>query len=224
MKKITSITLLALIGFASSAFRSSLSSDNTPFEGIITYGIDASDPQAAAAIGTSLILYIKGDKTKEIQSGMITQMTFEDASKPNDPVVLISCTGSRYLLKKDPDAAPDTASPVITYEDGTKKIAGYMCNKAEISSKEDGQAIKATVYYCSDMVTSPIKVGVFKGLKGMPLEYSFTQQGVSITYKATKVKAQSLDDAEFTPHISGYKPMTQGEIMQDIQENMRNNH
>jgi GLPGLI family protein len=214
---------LVLLGFASSAFKTFQLPDNKPFEGIITYGIDVSEPSAASLIGSSLTVYIKGDKNKEIQNGIPAEMTFEDASKPNASVTLLTYMGSKYLLKNDPsDSVPVT--PVITYEDGSKKIAGYMCNKAEISTKEGNQALKGTVYYCADLVNGPVKAGMFKGLKGMPLEYTFTVQGITITYKANKVKAQALGDDEFTPHTSGYKPMTQDEVMQDIQENMRNSH
>jgi GLPGLI family protein len=105
--------------------------------------------------------------------------------------------------------------------DDTKKIAGYVCHKAEMTITVQEQSSTTTVYYTEELVTEPIKGGMFKGLKGFPLEYSMPRGGVMVTYSATKVSKESLTDDTFKAHVSGYKPMTYEEIMADVQKNMQ---
>ena len=220
MKKITLITLLAIAGFSFSAFMKAQTQATSPFEGVITYSISTDNDQAAQMVGTSATFYIKGDKTKQVKDGMFSTMVFEDNNKPNHPVILISAMGNKYLLKNDTTKV-DTATPVIKYIDGTKKIAGYMCSKAEVTTTMKGESVTAIVYYTADIVIKQSKNDPFRGLKGFPLEYSVSQQGVQITYSATKVKQQTLTDDVFIPHTSGYKVMTEDEIKEDIQEKMQ---
>jgi GLPGLI family protein len=223
MKKITFVASLAIIGFGVSAFVvPNASTDGVAFEGIVTYSINADDPQVAAMAGTSMKEYVKGDKRKIVQEGVFAnKMIFMDINKPNEPVVLIDAAGSKYQLKNDTTKKEDdTITPQIKYLDGTKKIAGYSCKKAEMTITLQGQSITSAVYYTEELVSAPIKGGMFKGLKGFPLEYSLSQQGVTITYSATKVSKETLTDDVFKAHTSGYKLMTGEEIQADIQKNM----
>jgi GLPGLI family protein len=222
MKKIALIASLAIIGFSVTAFIvPKISTDGGDFEGVITYEISVSDPQYAPMVGTSLKQYIKGTKSKQVQDGMFAKMVFNDYSKPNSQIILIDAMGSKYLVKLDTTKKDaDTITPNIKYVDGTKKIAGYTCKKAEVTATVQDQSITTTVYYTEDIVTDPKHVS-FKGLKGFPLEYSVSAQGINITFSATKVSKESLPDDTFKAHVSGYKLMTQEEIMADVQKNMQ---
>lgn len=223
MKKITFIASLAIIGFAATAFVSpKISGDGDKFEGVITYSINVSDPQYAPMVGSSLKEYIKGTKIKQVQDGMFSKMVFTDMNKPNDKTVLIDAMGSKYLVKIDTaKKEDDTITPAIKYIDETKKIAGYTCHKAEVTVTVQDQSVTTTVYYTEDIVTEKNDASGFKGLKGFPLEYSISQQGLNVTFSATKVSKESLPDDTFKPHTSGYKLMTQEEIMADVQKNMQ---
>lgn len=212
MKKITFLASIAIVGFAVSAFVSpNLSDDKGEFEGVVTYSINVSDPQYAPSVGNSLKVYIKGSKSKTVQEGGFTKMSFGDTNKPNNQVTLIDIMGSKYLIKND-TTKKDTSTPVVKYEDATKKIAGYACHKAEVTTTVQGQAVTVTVYYTEDIVSKTNNYGSFKGLKGFPLEYAASQSGITVTYTATKVSKESLTDDIFKPHVSGYKPVTAEEL------------
>lgn len=211
---------LAAIGFAVTAF---VAPKTTPgdqnFEGIVTYSISVDNPQMAAFVGSSMKVYMKGSKTKTIQDGMITKTIFSDHGTTDEPTVLLDAMGGKYQVKNDPkkDAEKD---PDIKYVDGTKTVAGYTCHKAEITITDpQGQPATSEVYYTEDIVTPPAKSGPFKSLKGFPLEFSTTQQGVKASITATKIDKQSVSDDTFTVP-SGYKLMTMDEIKADIQKNM----
>jgi len=222
MKKTLAVLSLAIIGVAATAFvEPKTTMDNTAFEGIITYSIDVSEPQAAPMVGSTLTVYIKGDKLKKDKDGMFAQLEFDDANKPNKPIILINAMGSKYLVKIDTTKI-DTATPQITYENDTKKIAGYVCNKAELKTTIQGEPFSTTIYYCADLVSHPIKTGPFKGLKGMPMEYTIPGPGFTMTFTATKVKKQDLTDDIFIAHTSGYKLMTMDEIRADMMQNSQN--
>ncbi len=219
MKKLVVIASLASIGFAVSAFvapRATPGNDN--FEGVVTYSISVDNPQMAAFVGSSMTQYVKGSKTKTLQDGMISKTIFSDRSTTDEPIVLLDAMGNKYQVKNDPTKKADK-DPMIKYMDDTKTILGYTCHKAEITATDaQGQAITSEVYYTEDIVTPIAKSGPFKLLKGFPLEYSMSQQGVKVSITATKVDKQSLKDDTFTVP-SGYKLMTMEEIRADIQKN-----
>jgi GLPGLI family protein len=221
MKKIVATAFLTVIGFAVTVVGQA-KTDGSNFEGIVTYSINASDPQYSAMVGTSLKQYIKGTKSKQVQDGMFSKMRFDDYSKTNSEIVLIDAMGSKYLLKTDTTKKEaDTAAPDIKYIDGTKKIAGYTCKKAQVTITVQDQTVTTTVYYTEDITIDPKVPLAFKGLKGFPLEYSVSAQGMEITFSASKVSKESIPDDTFKAHVSGYKPMTYEEIMADVQKNMQ---
>jgi len=219
MKKLVVTASLAVVGFAISAFvvpKTTPANDN--FEGVVSYSISVDNPQMAAFIGTSMKVYIKGSKTKTLQDGMVSKTIFADHSTTDAPTILLDAMGNKYQVKNDPNKKEEK-DPAIKYMDSTKTILGYTCHKAEVTATDaQGQTATSEVYYTEDIVTPPAKSGPFKSLKGFPLEYSMSQQGVKVSITATKVDKQSLTDDTFTIP-SGYKLMTMDEIRTDIQKN-----
>lgn len=224
MKKIAIAALLAT-GLAFTAFISpkTFSADNTPFEGVVTYSVSIDNPQAAAMMqNASGTVYIKGDKYKTVMDmGMQKITIIADEKSPDKPVMLIEVMGYKYQLKND-SSKKDDKSPDIKYSDDTKTIAGYVCHKADVTvTDKTGQTYTTTVYYTQEIPCfNDSKNNPFKGLKGFPMEYSMKQQGTTITFSATKVAKQSVPDDTFNVP-SGYKLMTQAEMVQDIQKNMQ---
>jgi GLPGLI family protein len=128
--------------------------------------------------------------------------------------------GNKYQLKTDPAKKKDDTKPVIKYTDETKTVAGYTCHKAEITvTGKDGQSYTTNVYYTEDLPSYSGSRDQFQGLKGFPLEYTMSQQGMNISIAATNVSKQSVTDDTFTVP-SGYKLMTAEEMQADIQKQM----
>ncbi len=221
MKKIGLIASLATIGFAVTAFIVPKASTDSTFEGVITYSISVDNPQMASMMqGSSMKVYIKGDKTKTMMDmGMYKQIVISDRKTPDDPIVLKEVMGNKYQVKND-KTKKDEKDPVIKYSDEIKQIAGYTCHKAEVAISDDqGQPFTSSVYYTTDIPSPEEKEGQFKGLKGFPMEFSVRKQGMNILMTATTVEKKSLTDDIFAVP-SGYKLMTQEEIQADMQKNM----
>jgi len=222
MKKIAITASLAVLGFTITAFVTPKVSGDKPFEGVVTYSVNIDNPQAAAMMqGSSVKVYIKGDKTKTmINMGMQKITIFEDRKNPNNPVKLLEAMDNKYQVKEDPNKKDDAKDPVIKYVDTTKTIAGYTCHKAEVTlTDQQGQSYTSTVYYTEDLPYFTGKKDIFKGLKGFPMEYAMKQQGINISFTATSVDKQAVPDDTFTIP-TGYKLMTMEEIMQDVQKQM----
>lgn len=220
MKKIALVASLATIGFAFSAFIApKASTTDGAFEGVVTYSVNTDNAQATAMVGTSMKVYLKGDKAKTTNDGgMLQQITITDKKTPNDPIMLMEVMGNKYQLKNDKTKKEDTKTPDIKYLDDTKTIAGYLCHKAEITVTEQGQSASMDIYYTEALPAYAGSKGEFKGLKGFPLEYSLKTQGISITFSATKVDKQAVSDDAFAVP-TGYKLMTMEEMQADLQKN-----
>ena len=226
MKKIAFVASLAIIAFAVTAFIApKVSTGGTAFEGVVTYSISVDNPQAATMTqGSSMKVYLKGDKTKTmIDMGMSKQIMITDKKTPDDPIILLEIMGNKYQLKKDKIKKDEAKDPEINYGDETKQIAGYTCHKAQITvTDEQGQATTTDVYYTEALPAYEGKSGQFKGLKGFPLQYAIKQQGMNILMAATSVDKQSVSDDTFTVP-SGYKLMTPEEMQADLQKSMGGN-
>jgi GLPGLI family protein len=221
MKKILAVATLATIGFAVTAFVAPKTSTDSTFEGVVTYSVSVDNPQAASMMqGSSVKVYMKGDKTKTMMDMNISKnIVISDKKTPDDPIILIEVMGNKYQLKND-KTQKDDSKPAIKYTDETKTVAGYVCHKAEITvTGKDGQTYTTNVYYTEDLPSYGGGRDQFKGLKGFPLEYSVKQQGMNISMSATSVVKQSLTDDTFAVP-TGYKLMTAEEMQADIQKNM----
>jgi GLPGLI family protein len=223
MKKIAFVASLAIMGFAVTAFVAPKVSTGDTFEGAVTYSVSVDNPQAASMMqGSTIKTYIKGTKTKTVSDmGIYKSTTIADRGTSDEPIVLVEMMGNKYQIKPDPTKKKEDKDPVIKYTDDTKTIAGYNCQKAEVTiTGDDGQSYTTNVYYTEDIVTPPAKNGQFKGMKGFPLEFSMKQRGMNMAVSATKVDKQSVSDDTFTVP-SGYKLMTREEMQADIQKNMQ---
>jgi GLPGLI family protein len=229
MKKITLVASLATLGFAVMAFiapkgisSGKAGADNT-FEGVITYSISVDNPQMASMMqNATMMVYIKGDKSKVLQDmGMYKTMIFADRKTPDDPIVLKEMMGNKYQIKNDKTKKNDK-DPVIKYTDETKQVAGYNCHKAEVTiTDEQGQSYTSNVYYTEELPYFDDGSSKFKGLKGFPLEFSIKNRGMNFAMAATKVEKKSVPDDTFTIP-TGYKLVTQQEMMEDVQKNASN--
>jgi len=95
-------------------------------------------------------------------------------------------------LKKAVDAQGE---PEITYLEDTKEIAGYECKKAEVTM--DGMETPAIFYYTEKIQAIGLRGMEKLTLKGMPLEYTISAQGLTMTMTAKEIKKEPVSDSSF---------------------------
>jgi len=173
------------------------------FEGKITFQIEYIQlPEEIQGMESMLPktnnLYLRGEQTRseqEVMGGSQAAIA-DDANKT--AVVLMNMMGQKMAVmvsREEIEAAEKESAPTeITYVKETKKIAGYKCSKAEIKNSETGEI--TTIFYTE-------KLGArnhldCKELKGFPLEYESSQNGMKMRMTATSVEKMELEDHLFT--------------------------
>lgn len=157
---------------------------------------------------TEFSFQIKNEKSRmEMSTMMGPAITITD-NKAKTSTVLMNMMGQKMKMTVDFDEAKEMADEAnkqmdIQYVDGTKVIAGYTCKKAIMKiSADDESGVEnegeITFYYTQEI--APIEgmkgfEGV--GLKGMPLEYTINQQGITMMVTATSVEKKSIDESVF---------------------------
>jgi GLPGLI family protein len=116
---------------------------------------------------------------------------------------------------------------MIEYLSDEKKIAGYMCKKANIRySNRNGEEMQQMIWYCPDFMlgnrfrmSSMMRMATVPGmqkLKGFPMEYEIKRNnGMTIFYTVTKIDlSANINEKEFIiPPGYDIKPMR--EMMRD---------
>jgi hypothetical protein len=205
---------------------------NPAFEGIITYSVtnpSATIAQDTMMAGSKLVIYIKGDMIKTVRSSAMNKsIMITNIKKPQDFIQLQEIMGSKFLEKRtDEDQAEINKAldkkiveqSKITYINGTREIAGYICYKALVALIKKYDTIISTVYYTNELPARRDISGLdYYNLKGLPLEYEERlTPTIKWRYTATSVVKQSLPDSTFTPS-KDYIPATHEEIMLKIRE------
>ncbi len=166
--------------------------------------------------------YIKGDlsRTEEAMAGN-SNIVIADTKKPNDPIMLISMFGHKYAVKRNDSMkkAEEANIPKIEYIDSSKQIAGYNCKKARVTMNLPKQGTSVSdVYYTTDIPYADPQ-GQFKGLKGMPMEFSVSMSGLNLTFTVKTVEKKSLTDSLFTIPAD-YKQVSLDELQKELSTSM----
>lgn len=214
-------------------------------------------------IETAMTMYYKGDQTKiETSSDFGKNYTFIDR-KEKKTTTLMEMMGRKmgfYSTDADAEAMAkrmdsvraarrdslekmglrfsDNTGPEIVYTEETKKIAGMVCKKAIIKSKDrQGQVSETAVWYSPEfkLAANPSSTGGAQGgggrmggggmsmsmnmslpgmdkLNGFPMEYEMTRQnGMKTSMVVTKVELDAnIDDKTFEiPKGYDIKPMSE---------------
>ena len=114
--------------------------------------------------------------------------------------------GQKMVMKIGDEEKEIQQDPKITYMEQIKEIAGYKCKKAQVII---GENEPITVYYTEEI---PVAItGQIKGLKGYPLEYETSQNGLKAVFTAKNVKRELVADSLFVVPPD-YKEVTKEEI------------
>ncbi len=195
--------------------------------------VDGLPPEYAAMGESEMVMYSKGDKTKEETTSMMgSSTTYSDGKKTT---VLAEQMGEKTgwtATSEELEAAnakdKNAEKPKIEYLTDKKTIAGYECTKAIITTVgKDKKEQKTTVWFTEKLKYTTSKTKNRRGpsmnfgdLKGKPLEIemAMNQQGIDmkVFVTTTEVSTTKLDDAIFKADVTGYKMSTYKEIQEKM--------
>ncbi len=191
-------------------------------------------PAEYAAMGESeMVIYKKGDKSKEETTSMMgSSTTFSDGKTTT---VLTEQMGEKTGWtatneELDADKSKDKSNdkPKIEYLTNKKTIAGYECTKAIVTMIGlDKKENKVTVWFTEKLKYTESKSKNRRGpsmnfgdLKGLPLEIetAMSQQGMDmkVFITTTEVSTAKLDDSVFKADVTGYKMVAYKEIKEKM--------
>jgi len=188
--------------------------------GQISYKVDFSsdNPDMAMAItmmeGSSMDLYFMPDKARaDVKMGALMDMNTINDTKQNKGLMLMSVMGQKIAveMKLSADKEGKKTPPKATITKETKEIIGFKCTKATVPT-EDGKEM--TVWFTTELNASLGSLEQFAniGVKGVPLEFSTVENGMTATFVATKFE-KKVDEKVFSLAVpEGYTVMTEEEM------------
>jgi GLPGLI family protein len=187
------------------------------FEGKVVFGLEYELPEAMesqrAMLPSQMDMLISENKTKVIQNTMMGAQIVISDTKNNTSVLLIDMMEQKMAIDMPSPTEEEKAKqvqPKYTYDNKTKKIAGYKCKHAIMTIEdENGEESEMDVYYTEEIPASANDK--LKGLKGFPLEYTISPQGLIMTVTAKSVSKEKIKDAEFEIP-EGFTKMTMEEF------------
>jgi GLPGLI family protein len=193
-------------------------------EGSVTYvmTMEGLPPEQASMMGDMETKIVYKDKKTytEMNSMMVSYKTVTD---DNGSLTVMDQMGNKYftrMTKADMDkmaAEKKEKDPKIEYTSETKSIAGYECKKAIVTGEGKEGEVKMDVWY-SEKVPYISQGGgrkggeMFKGLKGMPMEFSVNQGPMKIKMVAKEVSFEKVPDSIFTLSTEGYTEKTLADL------------
>ncbi len=185
-------------------------------EGSVTYvmTMEGLPPEQAAMMGDmETKIFFKDNKTyTEMNSMMYSYKILND---DNGQLFLMDQMGNKFFTRtskaemdKNAEVAKDK-EPKIEYINETKTIAGYECKKAIVTGQGKDGEVKSDVWYCEKVPYISQGGGrkggeMFKGLKGMPMEFQVKQGPMNIKMSATAVSFEPVPDSKFVLTTEGY--------------------
>ena len=211
MKKISNILLLMIL--AISYFQVDAQKKFT--EGTISYDIvintgDSKPKIADMFDGATSIVYIKGNKTRsEMVSSLGSQSTIVD-SKTGNVTVLKEYGEQKYMISMTPanwkEANRRYEGVTFTFENESKTIAGYKCQKA-IGKLKDGSTF--TVYYTTELMPENYEFQYSnKTLPGLAMQYESSIGSLKVTYTVSRISFNPVPASKFDLPKTGFRVMT----------------
>lgn len=193
-------------------------------EGKITYSMEFSSDNPDMAMYTSMmqgskmeLSFMPGKSKAAISMGAMGTMTTTTDEKADKTLMLMDMMGQKMAItgtlsetENDPETA--AAMPKYTFEitKETKVIAGYTCFKT-IATLEDGT--QTEMWFTKDIAANTKGQQYFnKDMPGFPMEYSVTQQGMTIKMTVTDI-SKTVDKKAFDMKVpDGYQVKTIDEM------------
>lgn len=188
--------------------------------GQIAYKMDFSSDNPDMAMATSMmegstmdLFFMPGKAKVDVKMGAFMDMNTVTDVKADKALMLMSMMGSKIavetkLSKADKEAKPEVKAKLTTE---TKEIIGFKCTKATIQT-EDGKEL--VIWFTTQLNASLVGLEQFAniGVNGVPLEFAVEQNGMNITFVATKFE-KKVDEKIFSLTIpEGYTLMSEEEL------------
>lgn len=205
MKKLFMTVLVLVAGFGFLSMTAGAA--GKPFEGVITYKITYPDTKVSesqmAMLPKVITVSVKGNKSRTDMSmgGMNTVEIIDYKEKTS--VSLLNLMGQKYALKMTTadieKKATEKGTPSVELVSETKVIAGYTCNKAVVTINNDGVKSTFEVFYCPELGSKMINFAdpVYKDIDGALMEFSTSEQGMTMKFTATSIEKKNLSAKDF---------------------------
>jgi GLPGLI family protein len=184
------------------------------FEGKIAYEISYNDLPAEmkgyeAMLPKEMSIQLKGNKSRVEQNQMMGKNVIVSDMDQKNGFMEMEMAGQKLRMNISTEEfdAEEGKIENIEYVDESKTIAGYPCKKAII--KDDSGNLAMTVFYTEKIKNQAQKE--FVGLKGFPLEYSLSQNGINMVMTAVTINEESVSDDLFQKS-EGFQDITQEDL------------
>jgi GLPGLI family protein len=184
------------------------------FEGKIIYQISYKDLPAEmknyeAMLPKEMTIQLKGNRSRVEQNQMMGRNVVVSDMDNKNGFMEMEMGGQKLRMNISTEEFDQQQSKIenIEYLTETKNISGYPCKKAII--KDDSGNLAMTIFYTEKIKNQAQKE--FIGLKGFPLEYSMSQNGINMLMTANVVSEESVSDAVFEKS-EGFQDISQADL------------
>jgi len=184
------------------------------FEGKIVYQISYKDLPAEmknyeAMLPKEMTIQLKGNRSRVEQNQMMGRNVVVSDMDNKNGFMEMEMGGQKLRMNISTEEFDQQQSKIenIEYLTETKNISGYPCKKAII--KDDSGNLAMTIFYTEKIKNQAQKE--FIGLKGFPLEYSMSQNGINMLMTANVVSEESVSDAVFEKS-EGFQDISQADL------------
>jgi GLPGLI family protein len=177
----------------------------------ITYDLPEEYKSQAGLLDSVLTTYIGAEFTRiEQQTQNGTQISIYNFTTKSN-TILMDIMGKKIAILTEDPPVEEQPKYEIKEIDEKKEIAGFKCKKAIFTATKGENKSDYIIFYSEKI--SPEANSQFPGLKGFPLEYTITTQGVPVTYRAEKLtEMEVVEELKVVPE--GYESMSVEEFMQ----------
>lgn len=185
-------------------------------EGSIKYkmeltGAPGGNDMAAILGNASMTIYFKNDKSlTDMVSPVYTMKTLTDSK---GMLMVMETIGQKSFTRNTNEELakekPKSYDPQVVITKEKKKILGYDCTKALITTKDSKDKLSTTVMWYTDKIRCAAIAGitntdVLGKIKGTPLQIEIDKGAVKSRITAAEISVKPVPDAVFVLSTAGY--------------------
>lgn len=204
-KSVLSVFILSVLVLTLST---TLYAGEKPFKGIIIYDLIYTgdiDPATLSQLPKEITKFIYGNKLKtEVNQGGAYITEIQDGDAKTQTVLLdIEMMGKKFVIRKSTkeieEEMAELPESTIKYIDETKEIAGYICKKGELITKDDeGEESISIFYYTEELGNKTWNYGSeYSEVNGAILEYEESAGDFNVKFVAKLIKKGKVKETDF---------------------------
>lgn len=191
------------------------------FKGIISYKITFTGAEIPAEMQSFMPKMLKtsfmGTLTKtEMLGGAYKTISIKNG-EDKSVITLVDMMGNKVGFKSNEEEVMEeltkTTDVKVEVMNETKEILGYECKKAVITSTENSEEVKMTVYFTDALGTNSnyFDTPQFKDIEGIMLEFQMVSAEFTMNFTASSIEEKKVPESEFEIPAE-YKMMTKEEF------------